>query len=762
MDGTPTKLRECISPLVSRDYCAVCMKDVHQYKTPKDHIINLFHPNGHKTEFGPILEEHLDVELGDIDFRISCKACCRSVKTAVKNKEEKRASFLRGRETVQLKYLSNKVKRGVPTDTECPPESKRTVHEKPERRRQLVSDASAQTEDKWPFCELGRNLLSHFQDGVVKEEVQVISASGGLTVTKPVPSDLQAVTRCLCSGNCEAIANIIWKLPGCRAELEKIVSRQVAVECAKICSDQQSTFKAVQERSIEQFSFEGQEKELEKNSPLLRKIVVSAGTNKRNLSRNKRKTIDSIKPALLTSIAVILKCRNQYMNMNALCSREDNTSVVKCWAGANDDVGTEEATEKLGVAEADEKDQCNISIANITDQKSNDIQGDHSPENNLLEMQQATQDTKDSEYGWNEWDFIEDSEDILNLSTVLEEFSMDEARSTECLHETADEPSLQVSTTKTVPCFILAGDNVNFAPKSRHTNHLKRNEQINLFNCIATKKRVPYAKDRIDGKVPICTAPAEVPLKVFLPGTDEDASLRAEFKHKIGLTLIKYVKEVKWFEKLLPNNLHHENIPYTKSKSETVCLGVLSKDENVTKDITETMQFLHQFVPKKDGKIQNVLSFGDELTCEREHNAQEDQRDASSTLKRLEDTIVDTFVLPSIAVDWKPEETQWKCEKCNKTYKKIAGLRKHTKEKHGEGQEIVKGYECKYCTKFYVRIVNFRRHILKHHDEAGVAIDEQLLIEEIRDSAVIPDTLPKLNGDHEKEETNEGDYVHMF
>eukprot|EP00794_Sanderia_malayensis_P012386 gene12386-13662_t len=329
------------------------MKDVHQYKTPKDHIINLFHPNGHKTELGQILEAHLDVELGDIDFRISCKACYRSVKTAVKNKEEKRASFLRGRETVRLKYLLNKVKWGVPTDTECPPESKRTVHEKPERRRQLVSDASAQTEDKWPFRELQKNLLSHFQDGVVKEEVQenweklrippqkyleysptegfcirsivlteeadlVISVSGGLTVTKAVPSDLQAVTRCLCSGNCEAIANIIWKLPGCRAELDKIVFRQVAVECAKICSDQESTFKAVQERSIEQFSFEGQEKELEKNSPLLWKIVVSAGSNKRNLSRNKRKKIGSIKPALLTSIAVILKCRNQYMNMNAL------------------------------------------------------------------------------------------------------------------------------------------------------------------------------------------------------------------------------------------------------------------------------------------------------------------------------------------------------------------------------------------------------------------------------------------------------------
>lgn len=66
-----------------------------------------------------------------------------------------------------------------------------------------------------------------------------------------------------------------------------------------------------------------------------------------------------------------------------------------------------------------------------------------------------------------------------------------------------------------------------------------------------------------------------------------------------------------------------------------MCLGVLSKDENVTKDIKEIMQFLHQFVPNNDTETQHVLSFGDELTCEREHNAQEDQRDAPTIAKRM-------------------------------------------------------------------------------------------------------------------------------
>ena len=67
-----------------------------------------------------------------------------------------------------------------------------------------------------------------------------------------------------------------------------------------------------------------------------------------------------------------------------------------------------------------------------------------------------------------------------------------------------------------------------------------------------------------------------------------------------------------------------------------VCLGVLNKDENLSKDMIDIMNFLHQFVPQTEDKIHSVLSFGDELTCEREHNSQEDQRDAPTASKRFE------------------------------------------------------------------------------------------------------------------------------
>jgi hypothetical protein len=69
-------------------------------------------------------------------------------------------------------------------------------------------------------------------------------------------------------------------------------------------------------------------------------------------------------------------------------------------------------------------------------------------------------------------------------------------------------------------------------------------------------------------------------------------------------------------------------------------LGVLNKDENVGKDMIDILKFLHQFVPVgPEGEPISVLSFGDLLTCERQQNSQEDQRDSPTAFKRLEGLI---------------------------------------------------------------------------------------------------------------------------
>lgn len=70
-----------------------------------------------------------------------------------------------------------------------------------------------------------------------------------------------------------------------------------------------------------------------------------------------------------------------------------------------------------------------------------------------------------------------------------------------------------------------------------------------------------------------------------------------------------------------------------------MCLGVLHKDENISDEMIDIMTFLHQFVPSDGESIKPVLCFGDELTCERLHNAQEDRRDSSTVTTRLEGLI---------------------------------------------------------------------------------------------------------------------------
>ena len=54
----------------------------------------------------------------------------------------------------------------------------------------------------------------------------------------------------------------------------------------------------------------------------------------------------------------------------------------------------------------------------------------------------------------------------------------------------------------------------------------------------------------------------------------------------------------------------------------------------------DILLYMHQFVPgDQTENVKPILCFGDELTCERHHNAQEDRRDSPTPSKRLEGLI---------------------------------------------------------------------------------------------------------------------------
>ena len=120
--------------------------------------------------------------------------------------------------------------------------------------------------------------------------------------------------------------------------------------------------------------------------------------------------------------------------------------------------------------------------------------------------------------------------------------------------------------------YVLAGDNVNISIKTRHTSRKKANKQMNLYNNIATKTRVPFKENSLKNRLCFSTPIDEVPLSAFLPNHEDNVSIRSEFKHIIGLTLAKYIPELSWFEMYLPKYIHHPFMEHTQVKSTTVSI----------------------------------------------------------------------------------------------------------------------------------------------------------------------------------------------
>ena len=66
-------------------------------------------------------------------------------------------------------------------------------------------------------------------------------------------------------------------------------------------------------------------------------------------------------------------------------------------------------------------------------------------------------------------------------------------------------------------------------------------------------------------------------------------------------------------------------------------MGVLNKDENISSDMIDILAYFRQFVPGNESQqLKPVLCYGDELMCERLHNAQEDRRDSFTPSGRFE------------------------------------------------------------------------------------------------------------------------------
>ena len=412
---------------------------------------------------------------------------------------------------------------------------------------------------------------------------------------------MHALTRCVCAKNFKAIANCAWKIPELQKELIDMLLRKVESESTNLCTSKTSPFKAPSVESMKEFSLTEQENEVKSKSPLLWQIITAAGTNEKSIARNKRKTKESIKPALLTATATLLHSRSRHMNMNAsvhsiilrrggadkmtykrlsklgLCSSygptltyqsnlgKDNLEIVKSW-GEKENIQlpvnkTPEVAEKT-----DNIDHSKITLLDLGSKEGKELffEDEHDVHDKSVNLANVHVNNEDDriEYSSNDLAFMraeKSKSNALDLSCSLADMTVDNDRDnlSDSIVELSDDDSNGKKTGSLMHVgYVLAGDNVNFALKVKHTSRNKGNQQKNLFNCIATKTRVPFQHHKIKDKVPKSTEPDKVPLTTFLPGKKENDVLRSEFRHRIGWTLIKYVEDVSWFKNTSQNRYH--------------------------------------------------------------------------------------------------------------------------------------------------------------------------------------------------------------
>ena len=127
-----------------------------------------------------------------------------------------------------------------------------------------------------------------------------------------------------------------------------------------------------------------------------------------------------------------------------------------------------------------------------------------------------------------------------------------------------------------------------------------------------------------------------------------------------------------------------------------------------------------------------------------------------STMHAILDKMVDDFAIPSVYSDWKIDSAMFMCPECDKSYKRIASLRKHQKEKHGFGEKsnsTNNELECKFCNKEYKRERSYRNHLIKKHPQQSSS--ELLGQYDSQSSTGLP--LQESSGDHSNH-----DYVYRY
>jgi hypothetical protein len=132
-----------------------------------------------------------------------------------------------------------------------------------------------------------------------------------------IPQVYNEVVRAFATTSDSTIAEHLLKLPAIKSAIYGHVARTVNQEISSYCKkDIKSVLrnKGKDDNTLDMFHFSHLERELAEHTPLFLSVVKAAAHNSTQ-TQNKRKSLDSVKPAVLTACAKVIAIHCEDMNI---------------------------------------------------------------------------------------------------------------------------------------------------------------------------------------------------------------------------------------------------------------------------------------------------------------------------------------------------------------------------------------------------------------------------------------------------------------
>ena len=277
--STPTKTpvkyshRLALTPS-AKFFCFVCGKTEERKSCRRQLFCN-----SEKTDVCKFLETALEITV--TAATIACTCCIGRVRTAYKTlsafKESTRAN---------LKELTSRYKSVT---------AKRCAADTPSSRKSLFqgkNDASVDMSKEQAKSDIQ-------EDGEEKNT---------LPIFLPVPPQYSEVAMAILKEDEDSIVESVYRIPSLKDRIIKNVCDTVSYEAESLCKDRGSNFHDRTASGLKNWSFTGQQEELKKSAPNINRILNSI---------TRKEESPHIRAGQLTALSVLLHCRNRNVNANA-------------------------------------------------------------------------------------------------------------------------------------------------------------------------------------------------------------------------------------------------------------------------------------------------------------------------------------------------------------------------------------------------------------------------------------------------------------